>query len=213
MFGLTEQITTELGQVGTQFDGFAHVGIGGSFYNCFKLQDIGTSSGMTELGMENVGTLITRGVLIDVAAAKGVDVLPETYVITPEDLQQALARQNITLEAGDAILVNTGWSDWYFKDRDVYLRSSPGLGIAAAEWLIAQDPMLLGADNCCIEVRPVGVGPLIHSFFMAVNGMHLIENVKLDELAAAEVYEFGFIVQPLKLQGATGSTVAPTAVR
>lgn len=73
--------------------------------------------------------------------------------------------------------------------------------------------MLIGADNCCIEVRPVGVGPLIHTLFVAVYGVHLIENLKLDEIAAAGVGEFAFIVQPLKMQGATGSPVAPTAIR
>lgn len=211
---VTEQVTTELGQVGTQLDAFAHnMAPGGVFYNCFRLQDIGTSSGMTALGVEKVGTLMTRGVLVDVAGLKGVEVLPETYAITREDIQQALARQNVTVRAGDAILVNTGWGKWYTEDKVRYLRSSPGLGIEAAEWLIEQDPMLLASDNCCIEVRPVGVGPLIHNFFLAVSGVHLIENVRLDELAAARAYEFAFIVQPLKIRGGTGSTVSPTAIR
>lgn len=79
--------------------------------------------------------------------------------------------------------------------------------------ITTRDPMLIGADNCCIEVRPVGVGPLIHTLFVAVYGVHLIENLKLDEIAAAGVGEFAFIVQPLKMQGATGSPVAPTAIR
>src|SRR2546427_8506219 len=72
-----ELVTSEIGQVGTQFDGFAHQTIGGSLYNCFKQDEITTRSGFTKLGVENVGALLTRGVLIDVAGLKGVDMLPD----------------------------------------------------------------------------------------------------------------------------------------
>src|SRR5437763_17157440 len=81
-----ELVTTELGQIGTQFDAFAHQMYGDSFYNCFKLGDIGTRTGVKKLGVEHVGGLVTRGVLIDVAGSKGGDMLPTSYNITPEDL-------------------------------------------------------------------------------------------------------------------------------
>ena len=86
-----ELVISEIGQVGTQFDGFAHQTIEDSLYNCFKIDDISPRGGFTKLGIEKVGTLMTRGVLIDVAALKGVDMLPDTYEITVQDLQQALA--------------------------------------------------------------------------------------------------------------------------
>src|SRR5438093_11892470 len=60
-----ELVISEIGQVGTQFDGFSHQTIGNSMYNCFKLDEISTRSGFTKLGIENVGFLMTRGVLID----------------------------------------------------------------------------------------------------------------------------------------------------
>src|SRR5215510_15907853 len=104
-----ELVTTELGQVGTQFDCFAHQTHGDSFYNCFKVSETGTRSGFTKLGVEKVGALMARGVLIDVAALKGVETLPDSYEITAEDLQQALKRQNLTLEPGDAVIIHTGW--------------------------------------------------------------------------------------------------------
>ncbi len=88
-----ELVVTELGQIGTQIDAFAHQMWGDSFYNCFKLGDIGTRNGFKKLGVEHIGSLITRGVLIDVAGLKGVDMLPTSYNITPDDLQQALAKQ------------------------------------------------------------------------------------------------------------------------
>src|SRR6266581_5628734 len=74
-----EVLTSEIGQVGTQFDGFAHQTIGGSLYNCFKQDEITTRAGFTKLGVENDGALVTRGVLIDVAGLKGVDMLPDAY--------------------------------------------------------------------------------------------------------------------------------------
>ena len=159
---------------------------------------------------------MTRGVLIDVAALKGVDMLPDTYEITPQDLQQALQRQNVQLQPGDAVLVNTGWSKLWGKDNARYMKTCPGIGVAAAEWLAKQDPMLVGADNWPVEVAPNPDPQLslpIHQIMLVVNGIHILENLKLDELAAKRVYEFAFVMQPLKGQGFTGSTVAPVAVR
>ena len=96
------------------------------------------------------------------------------------------------------------------------MKSCPGIGVPAAQWLIAKDPMLLGADNWPVEVAPNPDTQLslpVHQLALVVNGVHLLENLKLDELAPKNVYEFAFIMQPLKIQGGTGSTVAPIAVR
>jgi kynurenine formamidase len=211
-----ELVITEIGQVGTQFDGFAHQTIGNSMYNCFDLDAISTRTGFTKLGIENVGFLMTRGVLIDVAGLKGTDMLPDRYEITVADLQAALKRQNITLEPADAVIINTGWGRLWEKDTQRYLQGSPGIGIAAAEWLVRANPMLVGADSGGVEVVPnpdKHVNQPIHQIMLVVNGIHLLESLKLDDLAAKRIYEFAFMLQPLKLQGATGSTVAPVAVR
>lgn len=215
--GSNEEIVyTELGQVGTQFDGFTHQTIGDSVYNCQDLDAIASRSGFTKMGIESVGTLMTRGVLIDVAALKGVVVLPDTYEITVQDLQQALARQGLALEAGDAVLIHTGWGTLWGKDNARFLATCPGLGLAAAEWLARQNPMLVGSDNWPVEVAPNPNRQLslpVHQLMLAVNGIHLLENLKLDELAATRASEFALVLQPLKIQGGTGSTVAPVAIR
>ena len=154
--------------------------------------------------------------LIDVAALKGVDMLPDNYEITPQDLQQALQRQSLSLQPGDAVLINTGWNKLWAKDNARYNKSCPGIGVAAAEWLAKQDPMLVGADNWPVEVAPnpdPQISLPVHQIMLVVNGIHLLENLKLDELAGKRVYEFAFVMQPLKAQGFTGSTVAPIAVR
>ena len=211
-----ELLTSEIGQVGTQFDGFAHQSIENGHYNCFKTEDIASRTGFTKLGIEKVGTLMTRGVLIDVAALKGVDILGDTYEITVQDLQQALQRQNVSLQPGDAVIINTGWSRLWGKDNARYMKGNPGIGVAAAEWLVRQDPMLIGGDSPPIEINPnpdPQISLPIHQIMLVVNGIYLLENLKLDELAAKRVYEFALVVQPLKLRGFTGSTVAPTAFR
>jgi len=210
-----ELVVTELGQIGTQFDAFAHQMWGDSFYNCFKLGDIGTRTGFKKLGVEHVGGLVTRGVLIDVAGSKGVDMLPTSYNITPEDLQQALAKANQRLEPGDAVLIRTGWSKLMGKENERYGTLNPGIGIAAGQWLLAQEPMMIAADNCCVEVRPSERPHSlpIHAMMLIQHGVYLLENLELEALAAARAYEFAFIVQPLKIKGATGSAIAPIAIR
>src|SRR5215475_9922084 len=210
-----EMVLSEIGQVGTQLDGFAHQTHGNSLYNCFKVDEVATRTGFSKLGIHNVGVLITRGVLIDVAGFKGVEMLGDNYEITVEDLEDALKKQNLTLQAGDAVIIHTGWGKLWGKDNARFQKTAPGIGIAAAEWIARQDPMLVGSDNSAGEVlpnpNPQLAGP-IHQIMLVVNGIHLLENLKLDDLAARRVYEFALIVEPLKIQGGTGSTVAPIAI-
>ena len=211
-----EIVNTELGQVGTQLDGFSHQTIGDRLYNCFRLDDIATRTGFTKLGVENVGALVTRGVLIDVAALKGTTMLGDGYEITAQDLQDALRRQNLTLQPGDAVIVNTGWGTLWGKDNARYTKGWPGIGIGAAEWLARQEPMVVGSDNMGVEVNPnpdAGLSLPVHQIMLVINGIHLLEALKLDVLASQRVYEFALIVEPLKIQGGTGSTVAPIAIR
>ena len=224
-----EIVITELSQVGTQLDGFAHQMYGGEYYNCITNHEMsfsdggnndlsaGARQGFPKLGVEKIPDIMTRGVLIDVAGLKNVDMLEGGYVITADDLQQALAKEKLKLETGDAVMINTGWGKLYtVKDKDKYLKSSPGIGIEAGEWLIKQNPMLVGTDTCCVEVRPYPgqkVNLPIHAMFLIVNGVYLVENLRLEQLAEARAYESAYIMTPLKIEGGTGSTIAPIAVR
>ena len=225
-----EIVITELGQVGTQLDAFAHQIYGGEYYNCITNHDMsfgdggasndlvaGARQGFPKLGVEKIPDIMTRGVLIDVAGLKNVDMLQGGYVITADDLQQALAKEKLKIETGDAVMINTGWGKLYtVKDKDKYLKSSPGIGIEAGEWLIKQNPMLVGTDTCCVEVRPYPEQKMnlpIHAMFLIVNGVYLVENLRLEQLAAAHAYETAYIMTPLKIEGGTGSTIDPIAVR
>jgi kynurenine formamidase len=211
-----EIVVAEIGQVGTQFDGFAHQTHEDLWYNCIPVSENATRNGFTRLGIEKVGMLMTRGVLLDIAGLKGVAVLPDNYEIAVSDLEAALSRQNLKLMPGDAVLIHTGWGTLWAKDNARYVKGCPGIGITAAEWLAKQDPMILGSDNWPVEIAPNPDPQLslpVHQIALVVNGIHLLENLKLDELAAKGVHEFAFVMQPLKLQGGTGSTVSPVAIR
>jgi len=215
-----ELVSGELGQIGTQFDGLGHVGteIDGDyvFYNGFKLSEFGTAYGLTKLGIENVGGLFTRGVLLDVARYKGVERLDPTYVITIEDIEGTLAMQGIDeIRAGDAVLFHTGWGQLWKVDNEAYGASEPGPGITAIKWLAEKRILLTGADNFAMEAIP-GENPERaiegHQWLLS-RGIYNLENLDLSGLAADRVYEFAFIFAPMKLTGATGAPGNPIAVR
>lgn len=211
-----EIVITEIGQVGTQFDMFSHQTIGNQLYNCIDTDEIGTRSGFTKLGVEKIGMLFTRGILLDVAATRGVDMLPAGYEITVADLEATLARQGTEIRPGDAVLIHSGFGRLWGVDNVKYNGSTPGIGAPAAEWLAKRNVMLFGADTFGVEVTPnpdKAISLPVHQIALVVNGIFLLENMKLDELAAKRVYEFAFAVQPLKIKGGTGSTVAPVAIR
>lgn len=214
--GNEEVVITELGQVGTQLDALPHMGIGDELYNCHKNSVIATRNGFTKLGVENVGALISRGVLLDIAALKGVDVLSSSYEITVADIEAAVQKQGTAVGKADVVLIRTGWGRHYLSNDETFKASEPGVGVAAAEWLAAKNIMLLGSDNWGIEVVPNPNKSLrfpVHQIMLAVNGIYQIENLDLEQLAKDRIYEFAFMVQPLKIKGGTGSTVAPIAIR
>jgi kynurenine formamidase len=211
-----EIVITELGQVGTQLDMFSHQGIDGLTYNCVRIDEIATRGGFSKLGIDKIGAIITRGVLVDVAGSKNVETLPVDHEITVAEIQAALTREGVTLQAGDAVLFHTGWGKLWGTDNLKYATSSPGIGVAAAEWLVKQGVMLLGADTGPVEILPnpdKSVDLPVHQIALVINGIFLLENLRLDQLASQRVYEFAFIVEPLKIRGGTGSTVAPIAIR
>ena len=127
-----------------------------------------------------------------------------------------MEKQNVKINAGDAIIINTGWGRLYGKDNARFVKSTPGVGTAAAEWLVKKDPLLVGSDNWPVEVSPNPDKDLslpVHQIFLVVNGIHIQESLKLEELVAKKVWEFAFTMQPLKFKGGSGSTVAPAAIR
>jgi kynurenine formamidase len=127
-----------------------------------------------------------------------------------------MKRQGVTIGAGDAVLIHTGWGGLWMKDNAKYNSGQPGIGIPAGEWLAKLNPVLVGADNWGIEVRPHPNKDLafpVHQILITTHGVFLLENLDLDGLAREKVSEFAFVVLPLKIKGGTGSTVAPVALK
>jgi kynurenine formamidase len=211
-----EIVSGELGQVGTQFDGLSHVGIGDLFYNGNNRNDFAKAEGMTRLGVENVGALTTRGVLIDVAAFKGTAMLAGGYEITAADLQGALKRQNVDIRSGDIVLIHTGWGSLWMKDNAKFAANAPGIGMGAAQYLVSREVVMVGADTWAVEVVPnpdPALGFPVHQLLLARNGIYIFENLATEDLARDGGYEFAFFWAPLKLKGATGSPGNPLAIR
>ncbi len=217
-----ELFSGQIGQVGTQLDGLGHVGVrvGNKdlFYNGFDLADFGDGQGLKKLGVENMGPVFTRGILLDVARVAGVRRLPPDYIITPADLQKALDATGLkNIEPGDVVLLHTGHGDLWMVDNDTYSATEPGIGMAAARWLTDRKISMVGADTWGIEVVPFDGGPdqiaPVHHWNITRHGIYHLENLKLSELAADKVYTFAFIYVPLPLKGATGSPGSPLAVK
>ena len=172
---------------------------------------LGTNAGQQHLSIAEMPPIVTRGILLDVAGYKEVDVLPDNYAITVTDIRGTLARQDTAMRAGTAVLVRTGYYQHLREDDPLYRDSIAGLGLDAAHFLLEQGMILAGADTMSVEALPPMSHP-VHRLLLVHNGVTHLENVYLEELAAQRVYEFLLIVTPLRLLGATGSWVHPIAI-
>jgi len=224
--GNEEFLSTQIGQVGTQFDGLGHIGqeivnenkeTRQVFYNGFTSQQMDSPQGLQKLGIEHVKPIITKGLVIDIAGYKGVARLPNGYEVTVEDVLGALDDQGIStdkIQAGDALLFRFGWSSLWEKP-DAYNTNPPGIGIEVAKWIAGKQITVIGSDSWATEVVPNPEPDLIfpvHQELLMKNGIFNIENMYLDELVADKVNEFLFIVTPIRFKGATGSPIRPIAI-
>jgi kynurenine formamidase len=197
---------------GTHMDMLNHLGHYGQFWNGRTAsQDLGSRQWL-QGGADECPPIVGRAVMLDVARHNGTDCLPDGYCITPDDLAETARAQGTQLTDGDIVLIRTGrMSLW--PDFDGYLRSTPGIGMAAAKYLCEEiGAMCLGTDAISIDVDP-HVEPdtfvPVHCYLFATAGTPAIEVLNLEELSAAGVFEIAFIGMPLKLRGATGSPIRP----
>lgn len=204
------------GHTGTHIDALGHASHEGRLHGEL---DAGTAQaggrGLRELGIETVPPLVCRGVLLDVAGARGVACLAPGEEVTPADLESAEARAGTRVTAGDAALIRTGWGrHWPDPERFVGAASgTPGPGPAAADWLVDRGVALTGDDTLAYEViRPDGNVRPVHGRLLVDAGIYIMEALNLEELAAAGPGTFLLVVAPLRLVGATGSPVRPLAL-
>jgi kynurenine formamidase len=237
---MDEMVTAQIGQIGTQFDALSHPMIsihgrqgmkdGNYFYNGNRLEDIGGPFGIDKIGVENVGSFFTRGILIDMVKQKGGN-LEKGYSITLDDYKKALQAQGIEdARQGDVVMVRTGWNDLWRdnltkapeqaqKDNAEFNSGEPGVSPELCDHLASRKVSMLGMDNWGIEpydfakVPPAQIKEwgYCHMNLVARRGIYQFENLDLKQLGTDNAYEFLFAWAPLKLVGATGSPGNPIA--
>jgi len=208
-------ILTMMEHSGTHIDALCHQACDLRLHGNVAVEDVERSDGFTAYGAETMAPIVGRGVLLDVAGWKGVELLPPNYAMSADDLIGCARDTGVTLNAGDVLLVRTGFAArWH--DETAYLNAA-GVSKSANIWVAEQKVRAVGADNmawdCMTERDPdTNMALFGHAHLLVTHGIHIIENLNLEALASAGHHEFCFIAIPLKFRGATGSPVRPLAL-
>lgn len=218
-------------QIMTQLDGLAHVGVGDYFYNGNKGSDFAAPEGVKKLGIEHVGPIVTRGVLIDVLGWKiktgssdvqtvnGHKMLKDTYRITLEDIQATMKWEKVkSIEPGDVVLIRTGWDSLADDPAtyDRYLATEPGIYIREAKFLADHRPAIIGADSWALELvgvaDPRGFLFAVHNELITRRGIRIGEGIRTNSLAKEGIFTFVYCYNPQYALGATAGNTAPFAL-
>ena len=207
-------------QAATHLDSLAHAGYDELLWNDTPASVV-SEGGAAQLGIEHVGALATRGVLLDIAGLHGVDHFDDNYAITGDDLSAAADRARIAVAPGDAALVRTGQMHYLREgDKRRYSFPSPGLSTKSIEWFRDHDVALVATDTITFEVYPCEnprVFMPVHMIQLRDMGLSQGQNWYLDALAADCAsdgqYDFLLVATPIPLTGAVGAPAAPTAIK
>lgn len=202
--------------VGSQIDGLGHVGIDNVYYNCFKNSEFVQVDGLRKLGVEKIPPFVTRGVVLDMTAYFGKDVVPEGTAFNRKEIDEQAKRQGIEIRTGDVVLFHTGWLSLVGKDDKRFLAGEPGLGREGAAYLASKQVLAIGADTWGLETIPfekeAGVFE-VHQILLAKNGIYILENMNTAELARDRAWEFMFVLSAVRVTGGVQSLVNPVAIR
>lgn len=203
--------------VGSQLDGFGHIGIDNVYYNCFKEADIGKITGLTKLGIETVPPIATRGVVLDMAGLMGVETIKEGTAFNVAEIEAAMKRQGISsIGKGDVVLFYTGWQKLLGKDDKRYSTVEPGLGREGARFLAEKGVAAIGADTWALEAIPFEKDAAlfeVHEILLPRNGVYILENMNTEELVKDKVWEFLFVLGPSRMTGAVQAIIDPIAIK
>lgn len=199
---------------GTHIDTLNHFGYGRKIWNGFDAdQWLGARHWMCA-GAEKQPPIVTRGVLLDVAAHHGVPVLPQSYGITGQDLDETARHQGVQVQPGDAVLVRTGQMTLWNDPRS-YIANESGLTRDGAQYLARAGAAVVAADNLSFEQIPStedGNWLPVHTYLFAEAGVPIMEVVDMEVLSQERFYEFCFIGAGIKLRGATAAPMRPLAM-
>ena len=209
--------------VGTHIDALCHFSRDGKLHGGVEAASVQSdSTGFDELGVETIAPILRRGVLLDIAAQMHMDALPTDFSITPAHLDTALQAAKTTVEAGDIVLLRTGWARYFANfarfvtggEGDSPARhgaAGPGPELEAARWLSERGVFAAGSDTIAFEKVPAASMP-VHVHLLVESGIHIIEALDLEQLSRDRVHEFAFIAAPLKIRGGTGAPIRPMAL-
>lgn len=211
-FSLASDMVVGALHAGTHIDALAHIQAEGRIFGGHDATASRSDRGWLKHGMETVSPIISRAVILDAAAARGVERLPNGAEVGVADVKAMLAAAHLTVRPGDVVLVRTGkMQEW--QDPAAFNAGAPGVGREAAIYLYEQGMAVLGADNAATEPTPFrDPANTLHRAMLVEAGVHLIENLDLEEICRDGITEGLFIALPLKITGATGSWLRPVVV-
>jgi kynurenine formamidase len=200
------------GHTGTHMDALCHFSRNGRLHGGDEVAPRQShSGGIAVQSIETVVPVVRRGVLLDVAASEGMEILPADFAVTPRHIEAAAEGAGVRVEAGDVVLLRTGWAR-YFSDAARYTApQAPGPDATAAEWLSSRGVFAVGSDTMAFEKTPNPAMP-VHVHLLVEAGIHIFEVLNLEELAGARACTFLFVAAPLKIRGGTGAPVRPVAL-
>jgi len=197
----------------SHLDSLIHAQRNGRVYGNRTIEELLTDRGWRAHGVETVPPIVSRAVIIDVATAIGQTPVPDGYAVTAEQMQAAVEQQGVVLRPGDTVLIRTGKIAQYAADIPAFEAGCPGISGPASRWLAEQGMMVFGLDATSADPHPVpDWDDTVHEELLIKRGIHIIENLYLEELAGEGIRECLFICLPLKIEGATGSWVRPVAI-
>ena len=202
--------------IGTQLDGLGHIGVGDTYYNGNKWADFAQTGGLKKLGIEKVPPMVTRGVLLDMTAQFGTDVVKEGTAFNRKEIDEAARRQGVEIRQGDVVIFHTGWLSLIKSDPKRFGSVEPGLGREGAHYLVSKGVVAVGADTWAVEAIPFEPGGAVfevHQILLARSGTYILENIDTAELAKDKAWEFMFVLGQPKYEGAVQSMINPVAIR
>jgi len=199
--------------IGTHIDALCHAWCDDCLYNGFPGQGTRSTSGALRCGIDKMGPIVTRGVLLDLVRLHGAPLGPHASIGRAE-LMRAAEAASVAIEPGDAVLIRTGWQESQAGVSDVSFDEEPGIDVEAGLWLAEAGVAMVGADNFAIEAIPFPTGTVfpVHQRLIRDFGIPLLEGLVLQPLAAHDRGGFLFVAAPLPVVGGTGSPLNPVAV-
>ncbi|HDR15478.1 MAG TPA: cyclase family protein [Desulfobacteraceae bacterium] len=202
------------GHTGTHLDAVSHVACNN---RVFKDRDISNDqdyqNGLGIGSIDATGPIVKRGVLLDIPASVGLEVLPHDFGIGENELKNAADKEGVSPGKGDVVLIRTGWIQ-FWDDRKKYLsidKGVPGVVEDGARYLASLKVAFTGTDTTAYEKVPPHYLPC-HVILLMENGIQIMEMLNLEELSKEKIYEFLFIALPLKIRGGSGSPIRPIAI-